>query len=115
MKNGQVVRVMVYFIEYRGAVYHFVGYTSPQLFGYFSQRVSANHARLRRNPRSADLEPRAGSAGAGNRLATGALRDLIPKSLPAPLKPEDVAILNQVTLKAEIEAGRILKVPGARL
>ena len=35
MQNGQVVRIMAYFIEYRGGVYHFVGYTSPQAFGAF--------------------------------------------------------------------------------
>ena len=37
--------------------------------------------------------------------------DLIPKSLPAPFRPEEVAILNQVDLKEEIEPGRTLKMP----
>ncbi|MGH7835164.1 MAG: M48 family metalloprotease, partial [Candidatus Binatia bacterium] len=33
MQKGQVVRLLAYFVEYRGTVYHFIGYASPQLFG----------------------------------------------------------------------------------
>ena len=35
MQNGQVVRVMVYFVEYRGSVYQFVGYAPQQTFETF--------------------------------------------------------------------------------
>jgi hypothetical protein len=41
-------------------------------------------------------------------------RELIPRSLPAPFTPEDVAILNQVELNQRIDPGRILKIPAAR-
>jgi hypothetical protein len=39
---------------------------------------------------------------------------LIPKSLPVPFKPEDVAILNQLDSNQEIGQGKILKIPGSR-
>jgi hypothetical protein len=38
-------------------------------------------------------------------------RTFVPRDLPADMKPEDVAILNQVTLDERIERGRPLKIP----
>jgi len=114
MKNGQVVRVMGYFVEYRGAVYQFVGYTSAQQFGNFrnvflqtmqgfgevqDQRI------LNRQPVRLALEPVRRPAP---------FRDLLPKNLPAPLTPQDVAILNQVELNQELGPGKVLKIPAAR-
>ena len=112
-QNGQVVRVMAYFIEYRGGVYHFVGYTAPQAFGVFRSLFlqsmqgfgEVRDSRiLNREPVRLDLQPVSRPAP---------FRDLIPRSLPAPFTPEDVAILNQVELNQEIGPGRILKIPAA--
>jgi predicted Zn-dependent protease len=113
MENGQVVRIMFYFVDYRGSIYHFVGYTAPQAFGAFRgvflQTMQGfgeiQDARiLNREPVRLTLETVSRRARFG---------DLIPKNLPAPFKPEDVALLNQVDLKQEIEPGRTLKIPGA--
>ena len=114
MKNGQVVRLLLYFVEYRGSVYQFVGYTAPQTFGNF--RVAflqtmqgfsevQDSRILNRQPVRVALEPVRRSAP---------FRELIPRSLPAPFKPEEVALLNEVELNQEIGLGRILKVPAAR-
>ena len=114
-ENGQVVRVMVYFIDYRGSIYHFVGYSAPQSFGAFRSvflQTMQGFGEIQ-DPRILNREPVRLALETVSRQAR--FEDLIPKSLPAPFKPEDVALLNQVTLKAEIEPGRILKVPGARL
>ena len=113
-ENGQVVRIMAYFVDYRGTVYHFVGYTSPQLFGNFRnlflqtmQGFSAvQDARvLNRQPVRIALETVRRSAS---------FRELIPRTLPEPFTPEDIAIMNQVELNQKIEPGRILKLPAAR-
>lgn len=113
-ENGQVVRIMAYFVDYRGTVYHFVGYTSPQLFGNFRnlflqtmQGFSAvQDARvLNRQPVRIALETVRRPAS---------FRELIPRSLPEPFTPEDIAIMNQVELNQKIEPGRILKLPAAR-
>ena len=113
-ENGQVVRIMAYFIDYRGTFYHFVGYTSPQLFGNFRnlflqtmQGFSAvQDARiLNRQPVRIARETVRRSAS---------FRELIPRSLPEPFTPEDVAIMNQVELNQRIDPGRILKLPSAR-
>jgi predicted Zn-dependent protease len=114
MKNGQVVRVMVYFVEYRGAVYQFVGYTTSQLFGNFRglflQTMQGfgevqDPRILNRQPVRLALEPI-------RRAAT--VQNLIPRSLPAPLTPQDTAILNQVELNQDLGVGRILKIPATR-
>jgi predicted Zn-dependent protease len=113
-ENGQVVRIMAYFIDYRGTVYHFVGYTSPQLFGNFRnlflqtmQGFSAvqDTRVLNRQPVRIALETVRRPAS---------FRELIPRTLPEPFTPEDIAIMNQVELNQKIEPGRILKLPAAR-
>lgn len=114
MKNGQVVRLMIYFVEYRGSVYQFVGYTSPQMFGNFRsvfQQTMQGFGEvqdpqvLNRQPVRVALEPV---------RRTAPFRELIPRTLPAPFKPEEVAIVNQVELNQEISPGKILKIPAAR-
>jgi predicted Zn-dependent protease len=111
MQNGQVIRVMAYFVEYRGAVYHFVGYTSPQAFATFRSVFlqtmqgfsEARDSRiLNRQPVRLELQRVSRS---------GQFRDLIPRSLPAPFTLEEVEILNQAGANQEIAAGRTLKIP----
>ena len=113
-QNGQVVRIIAYFIEYRGAVYHLIGYTAPQTFGAFRgvflQTMQGfgetqDPRILNRQPVRLALQPVSRSAP---------LRDLIPRSLPAPFTAEDVAIMNQVELNQRIDPGRILKIPATR-
>jgi predicted Zn-dependent protease len=108
-QNGQVVRLLAYFIEHRGRVYQFVAYTSPQAFDRF---------------RNVFLQPMRGFGEIDNRevpnrqpvrirLQTVArpapFKALIPRDLPRDMTAEDLGILNQVELKEEIERGRILK------
>jgi predicted Zn-dependent protease len=113
MEKGQMVRVMAYFIEYRGSIYNFIGYAPPQAFGAFRNvfldtmegfgEIQDRHI-LSKEPVRLGLEPVSRSAR---------FRDLIPRTLPADMKPEDVAILNQAELNEEIGAGRIVKIPQA--
>ena len=112
-QNGQVVRVMAYFIEYRGSVYHFVGYTAPQAFAVFRSLFLQSMQGFGevRDSRILNREPVRLDLQSVSRPAP--FRDLIPRSLPAPFTPEDVAILNQVELNQEVGTGRILKIPAA--
>jgi predicted Zn-dependent protease len=114
MQNGQVVRIMAYFVEYRGTVYHFVGYTAPQTFSVFRNvffQTMQGFGELQ-DPRILDRQPVRIALETVTRKAP--FRDWIPRNLPAPFTPEDVAILNQVEINQEIAPGRILKVPAAR-
>jgi predicted Zn-dependent protease len=112
--NGQVVRAMVYFIDYRGSIYQFVGYAAPQAFdafrGVFLQTMQG-FGEIQ-DPGIVNREPVRLALETVSRRAP--FNDLLPKSLPAPFKPEEVAVLNQVDLKQAIEPGRVLKIPTVR-
>jgi predicted Zn-dependent protease len=113
MQNGQVARVMAYFLEYRGAVYHFLGYTSPQTFASYRNVFLQTMEGFDevRDPRILDRQPVRVELFAVSR--PGRFRDLVPKTLPAPFTLEEVALLNQVEPNEEIDSGRILKLPRA--
>jgi predicted Zn-dependent protease len=113
-QNGQVVRVMVYFIEYRGTVYHFVGYTAPQAFGVFRSVFLQTMQGFgeTQDPRILNRQPVRLAMQPVSRPAP--FRELIPRNLPAPFTSEDVAIFNQVELNQQIDPGTILKIPTAR-
>jgi predicted Zn-dependent protease len=111
MEKGQTVRVMVYFVEYRGTVYHFIGYSAPQAFSTF-QRVFLQTMQgfgEVQDPRILNRQPVRLALEGVSRPAR--FQDLIPRSLPAPFTPEDLAILNQVQLNDEIRPGRTIKLP----
>ena len=113
-QNGQVVRIIAYFIEYRGAVYHFVGYTAPQSFGTFRGVFLQTMQGFgeTEDPRILNRQPVRLAMQSVSR--SGPFRDLIPRTLPAPFTPDEVAILNQVELNQQIDPGKILKIPAAR-
>jgi predicted Zn-dependent protease len=114
MQNRQAVRILAYFIEYRGTVYHFVGYTAPQAFGAFRSVFLQTMQGFgeSQDPRILNRQPVRLALQTVARPAP--FRDLIPRTLPAPFTAEDVAILNQVDLNQRIEPGTILKIPAAR-
>jgi len=114
MENGQVVRVMIYFIEYRGSIYNFVGYTSPQAFSTFRNvflDTMEGFGEIQ-DRRIMDREPVRVRLERVSRSAR--FRDLVPSTLPADMKPDDVAILNQAELNEEIGPGQIVKLPRSR-
>jgi predicted Zn-dependent protease len=114
MQNGQVARLIAYFVEYGGMVYHFVGYTAPQTFSVFRNvflQTMQGFGRVE-DPRILNKQPVRIALESVRRPAP--FRELIPRSLPAPFTPQDVAILNQVELNRRIDAGWILKLPAAR-
>ncbi|HXG52308.1 MAG TPA: M48 family metalloprotease [candidate division Zixibacteria bacterium] len=111
MQNGRVARLLAYFVEFGGNVYHFVGYTSPEAFGAFRGvflRTMEGFGELR-DPAMLSRQP--------VRLATlrvsrpARFRALIPRGAPGEMTPEDLAILNQVRLDQMIEPGTVLKFP----
>ena len=114
MEKGQVVRVMVYFVEYGGTVYQFIAYSAPQAFSTFQNLFlqtmqgfgSLQDSRmLSREPVRLGLE----------RVARPArFEDLVPRNLPEPFTLQDIAIMNQIEKNQEIRPGTILKIPRTR-
>ncbi len=113
-QNGQIVRLMVYFVEYQGTVYQFIGYTAQQAFGSYRsafQQTMQGFGEVR-DTRILNRQPVRLALQTVSRPAP--MQSLIPRNLPAPLTPQDVAIMNQVELNQEVGRGRIVKLPDAR-
>ena len=113
-KNGQVVRLMIYFVEYRGSVYQFVGYTSPQMFSGFRSvflQTMQGFGEIQ-DSRILNRQPIRLALESVRRPAP--FRDLVPRNLPTPFTPQEVAILNQVDLNQDLGPGKIAKIPVAR-
>jgi predicted Zn-dependent protease len=113
-KSGQVVRLMIYFVEYRGSVYQFVGYTSPQMFSGFRSvflQTMQGFGEIQ-DSRILNRQPIRLALESVRRPAP--FRDLIARNLPAPFTPQEVAILNQVDLNQDLGPGKIAKIPVAR-
>ena len=114
MEIGQMVRLMVYYVEYRGAVYQFLGYSAPQAFSMFQRefmQTMQGFAELQ-DSRVVNKEPV--RLGLERTMRAARFQDLIAKNLPTPFTPEDLAIMNQVQLNEEIRPGTTIKVPRPR-
>jgi predicted Zn-dependent protease len=113
MEKGQV-RLMVYFIEYRGSVYHFLGYSAPQAFSMFQKEFMQTMQGFGELQDSRIMNKEPLRLGVERVSRQARFQDLVPKNLPAPLKPEDLAIMNQVQLNDEIQPGKTIKLPRMR-
>lgn len=99
------------FIEYEGKVYSLLAYSPPQNFEQMRptfESVAAGFGPLR-DPSLASIQP------AKLRLVradtTAPFASFVPTALPPEVTPEQMAILNQVSLNDQVPEGRVLKVP----
>jgi hypothetical protein len=105
---------MAYFMEYRGTVFHFVGYTAPQAFGAFRNLFLQTMQGFgeTQDPRTLNRQPVRLALQTVSRPAP--FRDSIPRNLPSPFTTEELAIFNRVDLNQRIDKGAILKIPAVR-
>lgn len=107
----QNLGVQVYAVEFDDNVYQFLNYTSVNDFeNYLDEftNTTTNFDQLT-DRRLLEIEPvrlevRQVEQG-------GRFQDLLPSSLPMDIDPEDIAIINQVQLDEEVEAGTLIKIP----
>lgn len=108
-QQGQTLGLLIYFIEYDGNVYRFVGYTTADRFGTYRDAFTrtmrgfaplTDRRRINVQPTRMDVQ---------NASRSAAFRSFVPSSLPDALTPEELAILNQVELDESVSAGRPLK------
>ncbi|MGH7845748.1 MAG: M48 family metalloprotease [Candidatus Binatia bacterium] len=111
MANGQVIRLMAYFVQHRGRIYNFVGYTSPQAFASFRNRFLQTMEGFSEldDPRILTRQPVRLELQRATRSAP--FQVLVPRSVPGEMRPDDLAILNQLNLNDQVERGQILKLP----
>ncbi|CAM3211445.1 M48 family metalloprotease [Rhodothermus bifroesti] len=108
--DGQLIRVLRYFIEHEGRVYSFAGYALQAHYARYQPtflQAIRGFAPLR-DPVRLNVQPIRLRVVRAARSAP--FRVLLPE-LPRGFTPETVAILNQVTLEAPISSGTPLKLP----
>lgn len=110
-EQGQIVRLLSYYLEYGGTVYNFLAYSMRSDFEAFRsefQRSMQGFASLT-EARYLNAQPVRLEISSAPR--TAAFRSFLPSELPRDLTPEDFAIMNQVSLDETIQAGTPLKLP----
>jgi len=105
------LRALIYAVEYDGRVYRYINYTLTGKWDDYSQvfrQVPEDFNRLT-DRRILGIQPVRLSMVPATR--TDQFRNLLPAQLPMNISPEELAIVNQVQLDEQIQAGRLLKIP----
>ena len=106
-----VVGVWNAFIEFENRVYSMLAYAPAQVFGQMQptfEAVAGGFSPLR-DPTATQVQPTRLQIVRADRSAP--FSSYIPPTLPEDIKPQEVAILNQVDLNAPVQPGRLLKLP----
>ncbi len=104
-----VIRAAYVFIEYNGAVYQLAGQSTQQGFSQFQNAFSQFFGSFRAltDSRILAVQPVRLSLRDVTRAAT--FRSLLPSNLPAGVTADELAIVNQTTLDAQVPAGTRIK------
>ncbi len=110
-QEGQVLRLLGYFIEHGDNVYSFLAYSARDDFSQFENTflgTMRGFAPLT-DPEILNAQPiRAEIVRAPN---SAPFNTFVPERLPRDLTPEDVAIMNQVELNQQVPTGFLMKLP----
>lgn len=107
----QNIGLLVYAVELDGRVYRFINYTSEGKYDTIRpqfENTSANFDKLT-DPELLQINPVRLQTETVNR--TDQFRNFLPSNLPMDIDPEEIAIVNQVSLDDEIQSGTIIKLP----
>lgn len=110
-QQGQVLRLLTYFVEYGNRVYTFQAVSTQQAFARYQDTFlrSIQGFRPVSDPRILGMQPaRLEIVRAGRSQPFSAF---VPATLPRSLTPEDLAILNHLRLNETVPQGAALKLP----
>ena len=113
-EQGQILRLIGYFIEYQGQVYNFLGYSARETFSRYEDvflRTMRGFAPLT-DPQKLNVQPVRTKIVRAPQSAP--FNSFVPPQLPRDLTPEDIAIMNQVELNQQVPAGFLMKLPDTR-
>jgi len=105
------LRALIYAVEYDGRVYRYINYTVTGKWDDYAaafRQVPEQFNQLT-DRRILGIQPVRLSVVAAPR--TDQFRNLLPSTLPMNITAEDLAIVNQVQLDEQIQAGHKLKIP----
>lgn len=109
--DGQTLGVQVYAVEFDGRIFRFLNYSSVNDFDRFYNEFSGVTNQFDRltDRDILNIEPVTLEIVRVDRSDT--FRNLLPSRLPMDIDPEELAIVNQVELDEQIEAGTLIKIP----
>lgn len=105
------LRAIVYAIEFQDRVYRFINYSTVDAFDKYQSVFTTVPDQFNRvtDQRILNIQPVKLEIITTNRSDT--FRNFLPSSLPMDIDEEELAIINQVELDEQIEAGTTLKIP----
>lgn len=110
-EEGQILRILNFWVQHQNNVYNLIGYTTRQAFGNYQNtflQTMRNFETLR-DQRILNLQPFRISVQNASRSAP--FSSFVPSVLPPEMTAQDLAILNQVELDEVIPQGTPLKIP----
>ena len=113
-EDGTRLKFYLYAVEYGGTIFRFLNYTTVDNYGTYGPRFKAITGGFRELTDSAILNIQPVRLQAVKASRSGSFRSFIPTNLenfPITVSPEDLAIMNQVDLDEQINAGTWLKLP----
>jgi predicted Zn-dependent protease len=105
------LKAVIYAVEFGGQIYRFIGYTSESQFANYQDVLSGVPSEFSRLTDETILNIQPVRIQLVRVDRSGTFSSFLPAQLPMEIKPEDVAIINQVQLDDTIESGRFLKIP----
>lgn len=111
-QEGQLVRLLAYFIAYGDRVYHFQGLTTAQRYDTYRDAFERTMTSFDRVTESDILNVQPTRLAIGPASRRGPFRGFVVESaLPDGMTPADLAIVNQLQLDQTVEPERPLKLP----
>ncbi|MEX2435188.1 MAG: M48 family metalloprotease [Balneolaceae bacterium] len=107
----QNIGLLVYAVEMDGRVFRFINYTSEEKYDTIRpqfENTSSSFDELT-DPELLQINPVRLQTETVNR--TDQFRNFLPSNLPMDIDPEEIAIVNQVSLDDEIQSGTKIKIP----
>lgn len=112
-EDGTRLKFYLYSVEYEGLIYRFVNYTTVDSYGSYGARFREITGGFRELTDYDILNIQPVRLQAVKTTRSGTFRSFLPsnlESLVISVKPEDLAIMNQVELDEQIESGRWIKI-----
>ncbi len=110
-EDGQELMFYVYALDYGGNIYRFLSYTTEDRFGTYSPEFSHVTKGFQQLTDSDILNIRPVRLEVLQTDRAAPFESFLPAGLPMNITPEELAIVNQVSLDETIEEGTYIKIP----
>ncbi|MFH5884826.1 M48 family metalloprotease [Halalkalibaculum sp. DA3122] len=113
-EDGTQLKFYLYAIEYDGSIYRFLNYTTAEKYGTYASRFDEITSGFKQLTDSGILNIQPVRLQAVKASRSGTFQSFLPGNLESysiTVSPEDLAIMNQVGLDEQIDAGTWLKLP----